>query len=86
MPMSDFTQNSAELVKVIVEPLVDYPEDLDISSYDLDDGTIMVEIRSNESDAGKIIGRQGRTIKSIRTICRAAASRLDANVEVELID
>ena len=40
----------------------------------------------NEEDAGKVIGRQGRVIKSIRTLARAAASRNGMQVEVEIID
>ena len=40
----------------------------------------------NEEDAGKVIGRQGRVIKSIRTLARAAASRNDMRVEVEILD
>ena len=67
-------------------PLVDHPEDLEITSYDEEDGAYLVEIRANAEDAGKVIGRQGRVIKSIRTLVRAAASRKGANVDVELID
>ena len=47
---------------------------------------VLIEIRSHEEDAGKIIGRQGRVIKAIRTLARAAASRVNTHVEVELID
>lgn len=85
--MTDFVTESAELVRVLVEPLVDYPDELDITSSLTDDDTILVEIRVNESDAGKVIGRQGRVIKAIRTLCRAAASKNEVYyVEVELID
>ena len=70
----------------VVEPLVEFPDDLEITSSEADDGTILVEIRVHEDDAGKVIGRQGRVIKAIRTLARAAASRTDTHVEVELID
>ena len=46
----------------------------------------LVEVRVNEEDAGKVIGRQGRVIKAIRTLARAAASRTNTHVEVELLD
>ena len=46
----------------------------------------MVEISVADEDAGKVIGRQGRVIKAIRTLCRAAGSRNGAAVEVEIID
>ena len=46
----------------------------------------MVEIRVAADDAGKVIGRQGRVIKSIRTLARAAALKSGKLVDVELID
>jgi len=74
------------LVKTVVEPLIEYKDDLDISSSETEDGSILIEISVNEEDAGKVIGRQGRVIKAIRTLARAAASRTDTHVEVELLD
>ena len=74
------------LVDAVVRPLVDFEDDLDITGSETEDGAILVEIRVNEEDAGKVIGRQGRVIKAIRTLARAAASRTGAPVEVELVD
>ncbi len=76
----------AGLVESIVIPLVDHEEDVRIVSHEEDDGTVLVEISVHEEDAGKVIGRQGRVIKSIRTLARAAASRMDMHVEVEILD
>ena len=59
---------------------------LEVVATEADDGGIVVEIRVAEGDAGKVIGRQGRVIKAIRTLARAAASRTGKLVEVELID
>ena len=53
---------------------------------DAEVGSILVELHVNEEDAGKVIGRQGRVIKAIRTLARAAASCTNTHVEVELID
>jgi predicted RNA-binding protein YlqC (UPF0109 family) len=78
--------DAAGLVRVLVEPIVEYPDELEITESVNEHGDILVEIDVNEDDAGKVIGRQGRVIKSIRTLVRAAASRVDARVEVELID
>ena len=83
--MSAQATDIAGLVSSVVEPLVEFPDDLEITSSEADDGTILVEIRVHEDDAGKVIGRQGRVIKAIRTLARAAASRTDTHVEVELI-
>lgn len=84
--MSAQATDIAGLVSSVVEPLVEFPDDLEITSSEADDGTILVEIRVHEDDAGKVIGRQGRVIKAIRTLARAAASRTDTHVEVELVD
>ncbi|MBB3170432.1 KH domain-containing protein [Parvibacter caecicola] len=82
----DSVENIASLVETLVAPLVDYPDDLEVTAEEAEDGTILAEIRVNEEDAGKVIGRQGRVIKAIRTLARAAASRDGAAVEVELVD
>ena len=84
--MSEQMEDILGLVEAIVVPLVDYEDDVQITADEDEDGTIQVEIRVNEEDVGKVIGRQGRVIKSIRTLARAAASRSDARVEVELIE
>jgi len=84
--MDEQALDIVSLVKTLVEPLVDYADELEIYSTETGDGTTLIEISANEEDAGKIIGRQGRVIKSIRTLARAAASRTNAHVEVELID
>ena len=82
----DSVENIASLVETLVAPLVEFPDELEVSAEEAEDGTIVAEIRVNEEDAGKVIGRQGRVIKAIRTLARAAASREGAAVEVELVD
>lgn len=84
--MSEQTEDLVGLVDATVRPLVDNEEDLNIQGSETEEGSILVEIRVNEEDAGKIIGRQGRVIKAIRTLARAAASRADIPVDVELVE
>lgn len=84
--MSELSEDVVGLVEAVVKPLIEFEDDLEITSSEEDDGTIVVEIRVNEEDAGKVIGRQGRVIKAVRTLARAAASREGAHVEVELLD
>ena len=84
--MAEQTEDIVGLVESVVRPLIDFPDDLEISASDAEDGSILVEMRVNEEDAGKVIGRQGRVIKAICTLARAAASRTGAHVEVELLD
>ena len=84
--MADLTEDLAGLVDAIVRPLVEEADALEVVATEADDGGVVVEIRVAEGDAGKVIGRQGRVIKAIRTLARAAASRTGKLVEVELID
>lgn len=74
----------AELVAFVVQQLVSEPEQLEVSSYESGRG-LFVEIRCAEGDAGRIIGRGGRTINSIRTLARAASEGQE-RVEVQLMD
>ena len=79
--MAAQTEEIAGLVESVIRPLIDNPDDLVT-----EDGSIFVEVRVNEEDAGKVIGRQGRVIKAIRTLARAAASSTNTHVDVELLD
>lgn len=84
--MAEFREDIANLVEALVVPLVDDPDAVEITSTDTEEGALLVEISVADEDAGKVIGRQGRVIKAIRTWCRAAGSRNGAAVEVEIID
>lgn len=84
--MAEFREDIANLVEALVVPLVDDPDAVEITSTDTDEGALLVEISVADEDAGKVIGRQGRVIKAIRTLCRAAGSRNGAAVEVDIID
>ena len=84
--MADQTNEMTGLVDCLVRPLVEDEDQLNIVSSQTDNGTILIEVHVSEQDAGKVIGRQGRVIKSIRTLVRAAASRANSHVEVEIIE
>lgn len=84
--MAEFREDIANLVEALVVPLVDDSDAVEITSTDTEEGALLVEISVADEDAGKVIGRQGRVIKAIRTLCRAAGSRNGAAVEVEIID
>jgi predicted RNA-binding protein YlqC (UPF0109 family) len=74
----------ADLVEYIVCGLVD---DEDAVSLDVTDseGSSLIEVTCAEEDAGRIIGRRGRTIKAIRTLARALGQRVGTSVEVEVL-
>lgn len=74
-----------EVLEVIAKSLVENPDDVNITEIENDEGSLTLELRVNESDMGKVIGKQGRIAKAIRTVVKAAASREDKHVSVEII-
>ncbi|MEG1561046.1 MAG: KH domain-containing protein [Raoultibacter sp.] len=84
--MADLAADIAGLVRCTIEPLVEFKEELAVTSSLDEHGVVLVEVHVNTADAGKVIGRQGRVIKAVRTVARAAGSRTNTSVEVELID
>ena len=74
----------ADLVEYIVCGLVDDEDAVSLDVTDGEDGSL-IEVSCAESDAGRIIGRRGRTIKAIRTLARALGQRVGTSVEVEIL-
>lgn len=72
------------LIRFIVTSLVDEPDKVVIERRDTDSG-MQFEIQVAPDDTGKVIGRQGRIIKALRVITRAAGSLDDQNVDVEIL-
>ena len=68
----------------IAKALVEHPEDVSVTEVEKD-GSIVLELRVNKDDMCKVIGKQGRIAKAIRTVVKAAASREDKKVVVEII-
>ena len=74
-----------ELLNLIITNLVGNPEDVQITEMEGENSSIY-EVRVHREDLGKVIGKQGRTAKSIRTILNAAASRQGKRALMEIID
>ena len=72
-----------ELVKVIAMALVDHPDEVTVTETEENGETILL-LHVAESDMGKVIGKQGRIAKYIRTVVKAAATRDDKKVTVEI--
>ena len=72
-----------ELVEVIAKALVENPDEVVVTESVKDD-EIVVELKVASSDMGKVIGKQGRIAKSIRSVVKAAASKDDKKVIVEI--
>lgn len=64
--------------------LVDHPEEVTVTETEKDNATV-VELRVSPTDMGKVIGKQGRIAKAIRSVVKAAASRDDKKVIVEIV-
>ena len=73
-----------ELVKYIASSLVDKPEAIDVREVENED-SITIELRVDPDDMGKVIGKQGRIAKAIRTVVKAATPRDGKPVYVEII-
>jgi uncharacterized protein len=74
-----------ELVQYLARSLVNNPDAVDVKETE-GDTTSVVELRVAKEDLGRIIGKQGRTAKSIRTILNAAASRTNRKVVLEIVE
>jgi len=72
-----------ELVEVLAQSLVDHPETVVVTETEKAD-EIILELRVAPEDMGKVIGKQGRIAKAIRAMVKAAASRTDKKVVVEI--
>lgn len=74
----------ADLVEYIVCGLVDNEDAVSLDVTD-GEGSSLIEVTCSEEDAGRVIGRKGRTIKAIRTLARALGQRVGTAVEVEVV-
>ena len=74
-----------ELIQVIAMALVDHPDEVVVTETETEK-TIVVELRVAPEDMGKVSGKQGRIAKSIRTLVKAAATKDDKKVVVEIVN
>ncbi|MGI6144814.1 MAG: KH domain-containing protein [Clostridia bacterium] len=74
-----------ELVRVLAEALVTNPEAVQVSRRDEED-KIIIELRVAPEDMGKVIGKQGRIARAIRTVVRAAATRENKKVIIDIVE
>ena len=72
-----------ELVEAIARALVDHPDDVQVKAVDSPQGAVL-ELRVHAEDLGKVIGRQGRTAKAMRTLLGAAGMKLRKRYTLEI--
>lgn len=73
-----------ELVKAIAKALVDKPDSVEVNEVE-GSQSIIIELRVASEDMGKVIGKQGRIAKALRTVVKAAATKENKRVVVEII-
>ena len=74
-----------DLLTYIAQNLVEHPQAVDVQETETD-GNVVLELRVDPSDMGKVIGRQGRIAKEIRTLMRSVAKKKRKKVSVEIMD
>lgn len=73
------------VLEIIAKSLVEYPDDVNVTEIDNGDNSVTLELRVAQSDMGKVIGKQGRIAKAIRTVVKAAANRENKKASVDII-
>jgi predicted RNA-binding protein YlqC (UPF0109 family) len=75
----------AELLEYLARQLVDEPDAVRVERVDEDD-TLVLRLHVAQEDLGKVIGRQGRIARALRTIVRAGSAREERRVQLEIVD
>ena len=74
-----------KLVEAIAKSLVDRPENVEVTETSTRQGTV-IQLKVDPDDMGKVIGKQGRIAKALRVVVKAAATRDNKKVTVEIVD
>ena len=75
-----------ELIEFIAKSLVENPDQIVLSEEEDEDGTILVKLAAAQSDMGRIIGKQGRTAKAMRTLLNAKATRENKRANLQIME
>ena len=75
-----------ELLTYLARSLVDSPDEVSVESFEESDGTVVLDLHVAADDAGKVIGRGGRTVAALRMVMKAAAVRQGNRVLVDVVD
>ncbi len=83
---ADLTGNSArDFVDYIVRAIVDHPEEVEVTQT-VDDLGILITLKVNKEDMGKIIGKDGQTAKSLRVLLRMMGAKQDARMNLKIVE
>ncbi|PWA13481.1 hypothetical protein DCC39_00900 [Pueribacillus theae] len=73
-----------ELIETIVKPLVDYPDEV-VVTKSMNEGLVTYSLSVHKNDMGKVIGKHGRTAKSIRSVVNAAGANRNERIHLEIV-
>lgn len=83
--MADSAPNMVALVETLAKALVEAPDEVTVEPFE-ENGQTVLELIVAESDLGRVIGRQGRTARSLRTIVHAASLRTRKRYQLEIVE
>lgn len=75
-----------DLIEFIAKSLVENPDEIVLTQEEAEDGTILVKLAAAQSDMGRIIGKQGRTAKAMRTLLNAKATRENRRANLQIME
>ena len=75
-----------DAIEMIVKALVDDQETVDIREVEQKNGTTLIEVRVGPNDVGKIIGKQGKTIRALRSLVRIAGAKKNQRYQLEIVE
>jgi predicted RNA-binding protein YlqC (UPF0109 family) len=75
-----------DLVAELARRLVDEPDAVRVEEVEEEDGTLLLRLHVGEGDVGKVIGRQGRIARALRTIVRAGGVEAGRRLQLEIVD
>lgn len=75
-----------ELIEYIAKSLVEKPDEIVISEEESEDGTVLVKLAAAQDDMGRIIGKQGRNAKAMRTLLNAKATRENRRASLQIME
>ena len=86
MPGHWFENTMRDAIEMIVKALVDDSETVDVREVEQRNGTTLIELRVGPNDVGKIIGKQGKTIRALRSLVRVAGTKKDRRYLLEIVE
>lgn len=75
-----------DAIEMIVKALVDDQETVDVREVEQKNGTTLIEVRVGPNDVGKIIGKQGKTIRALRSLVRIAGAKKNQRYQLEIVE